>query len=146
MGPLPLIVEDLGDVNDETRKLRDDLGLPGMIVTQFGMEHRECAVVYPGTHDNDTVRGSLGDVSDAAVWQAMDEAMDSPARWAVFQMQDLLLLGSEARMNTPGTVGPKNWSWRLPTGALSNELAANVRNRLNAVGRLRPQAHRQTEG
>ncbi|NCG19013.1 MAG: DUF3536 domain-containing protein [Rhodobacterales bacterium] len=142
LGPLPLIVEDLGDVNDETLKLRDELGFPGMVVTQFGMEHRECAVVYPGTHDNDTIRGSLGDVPDSAVWRAMDEALESPARWAVFQMPDLLLLGSEARMNTPGTVGPKNWSWQLPAAALSSDLAAELRGRLEAVGRLRPQAHR----
>ncbi len=142
LGALPIIVEDLGDVDQSTRDLRDDLGLPGMVVTQFGMEHRECAVVYPGTHDNDTLRGALGDVSEAAVWEAIDESLSSPARWAVVQMQDLLGLGSEARMNTPGTVGPQNWSWRLPDDALTKALAREVRTRLRHARRLQPQAHR----
>jgi 4-alpha-glucanotransferase len=141
LGSLPLIVEDLGEVDENTRQLRDSLGLPGMAVLQFDMPQTECMVVYPGTHDNDTVRGWLGDVADGAVWEVIDTALASPARWAVIQVQDLLTLGSEARMNTPGTVGDHNWSWRLPVGALTPELAARVRARLVRFDRLRPQPH-----
>ncbi len=145
LGTLPLIVEDLGEVDAATRQLRDHLGLPGMIVLQFDMEHRECAVVYPGTHDNDTVKGWLGDVDRQAVWGVVDAALWSPARWAIFQVQDLLGLGSEARMNTPGTISPENWSWQLPDGALTKALAAHVRGRLSRTGRLQPQPHLQPQ-
>ena len=143
VGSLPLIVEDLGEVDDAPRQLRDALGLPGMVILQFDMPHRECAVVYPGTHDNDTIRGWLGEVDDEAVWEVIDTALASPGRWAVVQAQDLLALGSEARMNTPGTVGDHNWTWRLPDGALTPELAARVRARLERFGRLGPQPHRR---
>jgi len=142
LGPLPLIVEDLGDIDEATLQLRDELGLPGMVVVQFDMAHRECAVVYPGTHDNDTVRGWLGDVDPEAVWEVIDRTLSSPARWAVIQMQDWLGLGSEARMNVPGTVGEHNWTWKIPADALTAELAADVRRRLIASKRRRPQAHR----
>jgi len=141
LGDLPLIVEDLGEVDEGTRGLRDALGLPGMVILQFDMPHRECAVVYPGTHDNDTIRGWLGEADDAAVWQVIDRALASEARWAVIQVQDLLALGTEARMNTPGTVGEHNWTWQLPEGALTPELAERVRMRNVRYGRLRPQAH-----
>ena len=141
LGSLPLIVEDLGEVDEATCQLRDGLGLPGMAILQFDMPQSECMVVYPGTHDNDTVRGWLGDVDDDAVWEVIDTALASPARWAVVQVQDVLALGSEARMNTPGTVGAQNWSWRLPEGALTTELAAHLRARLLRFDRLRPQPH-----
>ena len=134
---LPLFAEDLGTITPEVRALRDRFDLPGMLVLQFAFDgspdnpylarnHKERAVVYTGTHDNDTtlgwyhaldepmrntVRGSLGDADDipAALLRA---AYGSVARLAVLPMQDLLGLGSEARMNIPGTTAG-NWRWRF---------------------------------
>jgi 4-alpha-glucanotransferase len=62
--------------------------------------------------------------------------MSSRCRTSMIQMQDVLGLGSEARMNTPGTVGPQNWTWRMEPGALTPELAARLRAATEAANRL----------
>ena len=134
-----------------------------MVVLQFGfgsgdpknvhtpVNHREDTVVYTGTHDNDTVRAWY-DALDPATRAEVDAAIDfagvrerephwslirlahaAPSRLAMVQLQDVLGLGSEGRMNQPGTVG--GWRWRLdrlPSAALGRRL----REATEAAGRL----------
>ncbi|HSC90083.1 MAG TPA: 4-alpha-glucanotransferase [Gaiellaceae bacterium] len=156
LGALPLIAEDLGVITEPVERLRDELGLPGMHVLQFGFEggpgnphrpgaHRENGVVYTGTHDNDTTRGwwdSLApdvrarsglDARDPA-WSLVELALASVCRLAIVPAQDLLGLGSEARMNVPGRERG-NWRWRLEPGQLTDELAARLRASTAAAGR-----------
>jgi 4-alpha-glucanotransferase len=112
--------------------------------------HGEQSVVYTGTHDNDTtaswwakldeparelVRATLVDPDEPMPWALVRLAMASTARLAVVPAQDLLGLGSEARMNTPGT-DHGNWSWRAPAGAFDAGLAARLRELVEASGRL----------
>ena len=154
---LPIVAEDLGIITPDVDALRKSFGLPGMRVLQFGFDgkgenphlphmHDHDTVVYTGTHDNDTTVGwyrSLGnetrdqvnyffrcsgnDMPDAMV----RAALGSVGIVAVLPVQDLIGLGSEARLNTPGTV-IGNWSWKLPPGALTPTLARHYA-RLNAV-------------
>jgi 4-alpha-glucanotransferase len=171
LGPLPLIAEDLGNVTAEVVRLREDFGLPGMKLLHNAfyepdhpdMPHRHPldAVVYPGTHDNDTSRGWVRWLSPevrarfesyaggrvARPEEALVRmAWGSPARTAVASMQDLLGLGPEARLNTPGT--PEgNWEWRMAPGAVTGPLAARLRRLTADAGRLDPSsagpAHRR---
>jgi 4-alpha-glucanotransferase len=164
--PLSLVAEDLGVITPAVDRLRDSLGLPGTRVLQFGFDpdeprsphrpeqHVENSVVYTGTHDHDTARGwyeSLGTESrslfDAEIerralrtgepwWGLIRLALSSPARLAMVQAQDVLGLGSDARMNTPGRpVG--SWRWKLRPGALTAGLAARLREATDEARRLR---------
>jgi len=157
LGDLPLIAEDLGVITEPVRRLRKELGLPGMLVLQFAFDgragnpylpahHAELAVVYTGTHDNDTTRGwwdSLSEEERAATGlDARDPvgaliclAVASPARLCIIPAQDLIGLGSEARMNLPGT-GAGNWGWRLAGGDLTDELARTTRHATAAARRI----------
>ncbi|GIW17027.1 MAG: 4-alpha-glucanotransferase [Tepidiforma sp.] len=138
LGRLPIIVEDLGIITDDVRALRDELGYPGMAVLQFAFggdphnpylprNHRVNQAVYTGTHDNDTtlgwwqqlpewerdnVRRELGIDGSAIVDDMIRAAMHSVAETAVIPMQDLLVLGSDHRMNHPGRA-EGNWTWRF---------------------------------
>jgi len=138
LGELPLIAEDLGDITDEVTKLREDFKLPGMKILHFAFDGNsdnpylpdsfgEDAVVYTGTHDNDTTMGwfegsdentrhcvmqVLETNPEDMPWALIEAALASAAELAVIPMQDLLALGSEAKFNTPGTLD-NNWSWRL---------------------------------
>ncbi|HEY1853839.1 MAG TPA: 4-alpha-glucanotransferase [Solirubrobacterales bacterium] len=166
LGELPLVAENLGEITPAVERLRKQLGLPGMTVMQFAFDpdepaspyelerHDESDVVYTGTHDHDTARGwweALGAPSRAEFevalarqrieeeepwWALVRLAMASRCRTCMVQLQDVLGLGSEARMNTPGTVGPRNWSWRMEPGALTPELGARLREATAAAGRL----------
>ena len=153
---LPLIAEDLGVITDAVERLRDELALPGMHVVQWAFSgaassphrlenHRENGAVYTGTHDNDTAVGWWSSLSAAAraatgldpanpAWSLIELAYSSVAALAIVPMQDVLGLGSEARMNTPG-VGTGNWSWRLEPGTADDELAARLREAAEAAGR-----------
>jgi 4-alpha-glucanotransferase len=160
-GDLPIIAEDLGLITPQVEALRDEFRLPGMKVLQFAFgddasnpylphnyRNPNC-VVYTGTHDNDTTTGwfdSLGtaeqervqcylgrDGSDVA-WDFMRLAFESVAELAITPLQDMLRLGSEARMNTPGTV-EHNWGWRLRPKMLTPGLAGGVRTLTAAYGR-----------
>jgi 4-alpha-glucanotransferase len=127
LGALPLIAEDLGVITRPVVRLRDELGLPGMHVLQFAPRvdhHRENAVVYTGTHDNDTTVGWSGE--PAAHWRYIELAFSSRARLAIIPAQDVLGLGSKARMNFPGRAAG-NWRWRLRPGQLTAEHAARLR-------------------
>lgn len=159
-GGQPFLAEDLGTITAEVHALRTQFGLPGMLIAQFAFDGSEdnpylpanqveAAVVYSGTHDNDTVVGwsrsldsgsreyaqrVLGcgpdDLPDAllrSVWQ-------SRAQTAIFPFQDLLGLGSEARMNTPATT-TGNWTWRFAWSQVPESLGAECRRRSTAAGR-----------
>jgi len=150
LGLLPLIAEDLGDITSEVEALRDGLHLPGMKILQFAFDgdpdnlylpHNYSSprcVVYPGTHDNNTVNGWFygPELDDAARGRIMEYvaapdhhdmhrrlvrlALQSIAGLAVIQVQDVLGFGAESRMNTPGR-GEGNWSWMLKPGDLDNQ-------------------------
>lgn len=151
LGPLPLVAEDLGMITPEVIALRKDLGLPGMKVLQFGfsdkgahihLPHRFTAgtVAYTGTHDNNTTLGwwqtvskaersavsdYVGLVDKSPVWPLIRALETSVAEVAIVPAQDLLELGSEARMNTPA-VAAGNWAWRAPESAWTSELAEKL--------------------
>ncbi|WP_216317749.1 4-alpha-glucanotransferase [Deinococcus aestuarii] len=165
LGDVPIIAEDLGVITPDVEKLRDDFGLPGMAVLQFAfgggdfsvnafLPHnlRENQVVYSGTHDNDTSRGwwrsadegerhnfrvysHSAPTEETFAWQLVRMAFESRANLAVVPLQDLLNLGSEDRMNLPGSTGPQNWTWRYREGDLMPELAAKLRELTEATGR-----------
>lgn len=148
LGDLPIVAEDLGVITHDVEALRRDFGLPGMRVLQFGFGgaadsphlphmHDRDSVVYTGTHDNDTTLGWFATLDGETLRRvelflrltpgAMPEAMiraalGSVGRLAVLPVQDLLGLGSEARLNTPGTA-QGNWTWRLPAASLTPQLA-----------------------
>jgi 4-alpha-glucanotransferase len=138
LGGLPFIAEDLGLITPDVEKLRDELGLPGMRVLQFAfgdggdnpfLPHKYVrnTVVYTGTHDNDTtagwyrslpaerksfVRQYAGTSDREAVRTLIRLAWSSVADLAIVPLQDVLELGSPARMNVPGS-SSGNWSWRV---------------------------------
>ena len=152
---LPLAAEDLGVITPDVLALREDFALPGMRVLQFAFDadpanphrpylHERASVVYTGTHDNDTTLGWYSHLDAATrdrVRLYLDAgampvaliraALGSVARLAIVPVQDLLGLGSEARLNTPGTASG-NWTWRLPPASLSADLARRFAE-LNAV-------------
>ncbi len=169
LGWLALVAEDLGVITPGVERLRDELGLPGMVVLQFGFDpgvrdsphhpdnHVENRLVYTGTHDHDTARGWYASLDadrralvDAALasrriaerqswWALIRLAYASPARVAMIQAQDVLGLGSEARMNNPARPSG-NWRWRLKPRALTPALARRLREVTEAAGRLSPRA------
>ena len=176
LGQLPLVAEDLGVVTPEVTALRERFGLPGMRVLQFAFgdgnpdnpylphNHSSNSVIYPGTHDNDTITGwayqsphdagarrgrpRLTSVArEALAYLGRNGAEGEPVHWAMLrlalmsvgnlallQAQDLLGLGNESRMNLPGT--PRgNWRWRLAAGALTPALAQQLRALATLYGR-----------
>jgi 4-alpha-glucanotransferase len=151
LGPLPLVAEDLGLITPEVDSLRLELGMPGMKVLQFGFSDKgahahlpqqftQHTVAYTGTHDNDTTQGwwntagkavhtaveaLVGPADDRPAWPLIRAAEASVAEMAIVPAQDLLELGSEARMNTPA-VPAGNWSWRAPENCWTDELAERL--------------------
>jgi 4-alpha-glucanotransferase len=163
LGDPPIIAEDLGVITPDVEALRDEFGFPGMRVLQFAfradsgnldLPHNYIpnAIVYTGTHDNDTTVGwfnskaGAGSTRDAAEiererqwclrylksegreinWDFIEEAFKSVARIAVIPLQDALGLGSEARMNLPASQ-EGNWKWRFLAGDLTPELGARLK-------------------
>lgn len=140
-----LIAEDLGYIDGDVYNLRQTVGLPGMKILQFGYGHDsnnvnlphyypKDSVVYTGTHDNDTTRGWLekleGEIEqrvydyyqlegECSSWPLIRAALFSISNLAILPIQDLLDLGSIARMNTPGTLWG-NWQWRFTTEELDS--------------------------
>jgi 4-alpha-glucanotransferase len=155
-----LVAEDLGLITPDVERLRRAAGLPGMKVLQFAFDadpdnphlpshHDVSSVVYTGTHDNDTtlgwwrslteasrarVRALLPDPDEAMPWALVRLAQSSRSQIAVIPAQDLLGLGSESRMNTPGASGD-NWAWRAETGAFDEPLAGRLLEVVRAHGR-----------
>jgi 4-alpha-glucanotransferase len=164
LGSLPFFAEDLGIITPDVVALRERIDLPGMAVLQFAfgdagahiyLPHRLTAdrVIYTGTHDNDTTLGwwnSLSDHERGAVealvgkcqdgvnWALIRLAQSSVASFSVVPLQDVLSLGSEARLNTPST-HEGNYLWRCQRGALTPDLAERLA-RLAEVTDRKPQA------
>jgi 4-alpha-glucanotransferase len=161
---LPVIAEDLGVITPAVQRLRDSLGLPGMVILQWGFHpdphnvhrlsnHVEHRIAYTGTHDNDTLRGwyetlpsderervgaalrEAGLAGDDVWWGLIRLTFGSVARVAMVQAQDVLGLGSEARMNQPGRARGA-WKWRMREGALTPALAARLRAATEEAERL----------
>lgn len=152
LGRQKIIVEDLGFLTQEVRDLVAQTGYPGMKILQFAFDpngdseylphnyDRNC-VVYTGTHDNNTIRGWCDEISaqdfafakeylrfnadEGYNWSMMKAALASVADTAIVTMQDLLGLGSRARMNTPAT-SQGNWTWRAKKGDCNSILADKV--------------------
>ena len=164
LGALPVIAEDLGVITEPVDRLRRSLGFPGMVVMQFGFDpddpqgphrlenHEPNSVVYTGTHDNDTLRGwwetlpaarreaASSEIAAAALeepepwWSIIRLAYSSPATLAMVQAQDVLGLGSDARMNIPGRA-TGSWRWQMRRGALTAEHAERLRAAAEESGR-----------
>ena len=163
LGKKDIIAEDLGFMTPSVKKLLRDSGYPGMKILEFAFDSRDAesdylphrypthCVVYTGTHDNDTIQGWMAsapkkDVSFAKAylrlskregyhWGMMRSAWASPADLAVMQFQDLLGLGSEARMNIPSTLG-NNWKWRTLPGTFDEKLARRLYRETRVYQRL----------
>jgi 4-alpha-glucanotransferase len=161
LGGLPFFAEDLGYITPEVHALRERLQIPGMAVLQFGfgdegahmyLPHRAAGkVIYTGTHDNDTTVGwfhsgcadyerrnaeaYLGRSDDGIHWAFIRAALSSVADLALIPLQDVLGLGSEARMNTPSLNGG-NWKWRVDLGQFTPELATKLAHLIEVTDRL----------
>jgi 4-alpha-glucanotransferase len=149
LGGLPFFAEDLGYITPEVHALRKRLQIPGMAVLQFGFGDKGAhiylpqqltpeTVIYTGTHDNDTLVGwwtsgatpeerrnaeaYFGKAEDGIHWSFIRAAQSSVAELSVIPLQDVLGLGSEARMNTP-SLNSGNWRWRMNPGSLTKDLA-----------------------
>ena len=160
LGSLPIIAEDLGVITQEVEALRDRYGYPGMKIVQFAFDsgpsnsylphnHIKNSVVYNGTHDNDTTAGWYNSLSDTQrsrvdfyVGGTGNDTVDclmrtlymSVANTAIIPLQDLIGLGSEARMNIPGTAFG-NWGWRFTWDMVAPDIASKVREQLECYGR-----------
>ena len=148
LGDLPLIAENLGVITPPVERLREELGLPGMVVLHWAFggartnphalaNHVPNEVVYTSTHDTDTSVGWFASLKrkerertglDPAEphWGLIELAESSRANLAIVPAQDVLGLGSEARMNSPGRLHG-NWQWRLEPGQLTDDLAVRLR-------------------
>ena len=160
LGGLPIIAEDLGVITPEVEALRDRFDLPGMRVLQFAFgdkpsnpylphNYEANTVVYTGTHDNDTTRGWFANASQKErshaqrylardgndiAWDFIRAAWSSLANLAIVPLQDVLDLGSEARMNMPGrAIG--NWSWRLQMSQLRPDVSSRLADLTQMYGR-----------
>lgn len=165
LGKREVIAEDLGFLTPSVLELVRKTGYPGMKVLQFAFDSREESdylpynyphncVVYTGTHDNDTVLGWYDNLKRAdrkfcrrfmnlkrcspekLKWEFVRLAFASVADTAIIPMQDYLGLGSEARINTPSTLGG-NWEWRMKRDAFTEDLAKEIREMTELYGRLR---------
>lgn len=161
LGGLPFFAEDLGLITPDVVALRDRHNIPGMAVLQFAfsdagahayLPHRlnENRVIYTGTHDNDTTLGwwstlnekersaataLIGSCNDGPNWGLIRLAQSSPAAFSVVPLQDVLGLGSEARLNTPSTaIG--NYHWRFQPGSLKPEFANKLAALADVTDRL----------
>lgn len=138
-GDINLVAEDLGFITESVRDLLSYSGYPGMKVLEFGFyrgaeeylphNYPVNCVAYTGTHDNDTMLGHIASLSEdersfafdylgardntECARRAVTAVLSSVAKYAIIPMQDILLLGGEGRMNTPGTTGGDNWRWRM---------------------------------
>ena len=157
-----IIAEDLGVITDEVRELLEYSTYPGMKVVQYAFGDQEVddyipykyeanSVAYTGTHDNDTVTGWCRTAPRDTILEAkyytgirrkrdiplgiVRLALQSGSSLAVIPMQDWLGLGSEARLNTPSTVGGKNWCWRMASGELSGRMAEKMAKMTKTYGR-----------
>lgn len=162
LGDKKVIAEDLGFLTDSVIQMVKETGYPGMKILQFAFDagqdsvylphnyDRNC-IVYTGTHDNDTTAGFLEKMPEKdrsflekylafqegenLTWEIIRAAVSSTADTAIIPLQDYLELGSEARINTPSTIGD-NWKWRVDCKALTDELADKIYKMTKLYGRL----------
>lgn len=151
LGDLPIIAEDLGEITPDVIELREQFHLPGMKILQFAFasdpddaflphNYPVNCVAYTGTHDNDTSRGwyeaatehekdfcrrYFARSGEDIAWDMIRGIWSSVARWVLAPLQDFLNLDTSARMNFPGRPSG-NWSWRMPVGALTAQLAERI--------------------
>jgi 4-alpha-glucanotransferase len=173
LGTLPFIAEDLGVITPYVTALRDRYHLPAMRVLQFGFDGdpgnphlpHNCppnAVVYTGTHDNNTTRGWFEELPDSQrqnLWNYLRRspgqdrdvaaaltqlAWSSPAALAIAPLQDLLNLGAEARMNVPGRADG-NWRWRCTETMLRPSAFASLRDLTGSSNRSSAIRHEFSE-
>ncbi|NJO39488.1 MAG: 4-alpha-glucanotransferase [Cyanobacteria bacterium CRU_2_1] len=162
LGTLPILAEDLGTITPEVEALRDYFEFPGMKVLQFAFGgdasnpylpfnyDKRNYVIYTGTHDNDTTVGwyeklsehertnlltYLGCTSSEGIhWDMIRLAFASIANLAIIPLQDVLGLGTEARMNFPGQL-EGNWAWRYRSEALNDEVRDRLKQLTRSFGR-----------
>jgi len=158
---LPVIAEDLGVITPDVEELRDSFGLPGMKVLQFAFgggaddpylphNYDKNCVVYSGTHDNDTTLGwysqapeaerdfarrYLGRGDENIAWEFVRLALASAANTAIVPLQDVIGLGTEGRMNTPGQAAG-NWTWRFTWEMIPYWVAPQLRELAEVFGRV----------
>ncbi len=164
---LQLIAEDLGILTQAVLELRESSGLPGMKVLGFAFDSQEPSdylphfytkntVCYTGTHDNMTMRQWFDTAPEESVayarefmrlteeegpvWGTIRTAMSSVSDLCMVPMQDYLDLGTEGRMNFPGTMSSDNWTWRAKDGIITRNLAVKIRRLTQLYGRLGNQA------
>lgn len=162
IGDIEIVAEDLGLMTPGVKQLLADSGYPGMKVLEFAFDsgeandylphhYTENSVVYTGTHDNDTLMGWLAEAKQSDIdyaysychitqeegfnWGLIRTAYESVSNYAIVQMQDILGLGTEARMNIPSTLGG-NWTWRINKEALTDELAKKLKEMSVRSGRM----------
>ena len=167
LGSLSVIAEDLGYMTKEVHAFRQRTGYPGMSVLQFAfnpdassdyLPHNltENTILYTGTHDNDTIRGWLLEADpseldfarrylglneeEGLVRGMMRGAATTVCRTVIYQMQDLLLLDNDSRMNRPGQ-RDGNWRWRMLPDQLTVERAGFLRELTRMTGRLPDEGH-----
>ena len=129
---------------------RDHADWPNPYDTFLPHNYPYNSVAYTGTHDNDTVKGWYDSLcwndkdmvkrylacnESELVWSMIRSIMASHAKYAIFPMQDILALGSEARMNVPSTCGPHNWSWKMQKGMNTKETAEKLATLIDCYAR-----------
>ena len=152
LGDINVIAEDLGYITEDVKRLLDYCGFPSMKVLQFAFDpkgdseylphnYNKNTVVYTGTHDNDTIKGWIKSLSESEkefcmaytgmkneddTWALVKTAIASTAETAIIQIQDILDIGSEGRINIPSTIG-LNWRWRMDKNHLTDGLANKLK-------------------
>lgn len=164
LGDMDIIAEDLGFLTDTVLELLEQCGYPGMKILQFAFDSREDSdylphnypkncIVYTGTHDNDTLCGWYNTIPEADKnfaaeymnnagakaedihWDFIRLGMASVADTCIIPLQDYLGLGSEARINTPSTLG-SNWQWRMGKDDFTSEIAQRMKYLTKLYARL----------
>ena len=146
LGKVDIIVEDLGFLTPSVHKLLKDTGFPGMKVIQFAFDSREGSDYLPHNYPGwmETAPGASVKFAkdylnltkkEGYHWGMMRAAWSSVADMAIVPMQDLLGLGSEARMNTPSTLGD-NWKWRATPEQINDKLAKKLWKYMQMYGRV----------
>lgn len=166
LGPLQVIAEDLGTLDEKVFRLLDETGFPGMKVLQFAFDsgntnfylphhYKRNCVVYTGTHDNDTTKAWYYEMNDWAreyskaylnnydrpwediSWDFIRAAEASVADLSIIPMQDLLCCGKEGRINHPATMG-ENWKWRMLAGEFRDDIIGRFRWLTDTFQRIPP--------
>lgn len=163
LGELHIIAEDLGFITEEVIELRKKTGYPGMTILQFAFNPQENSsylphncdkdtVSYIGTHDNETIMGWIKNPinknnflfarrylrlnqKETYHWGFIRGLWATPSVLAVVQMQDVLGLGNEARMNIPSTLGD-NWTWRMKPDAIDQSIIKKLKKLTKLYGRM----------